>query len=412
LFKSFLRLSAGNVLGGLTSIVVLFLLPYFYSPSQVGTYFLSLSFATLISILMSQGRDPLFISVNSDSEARKLVALNIRLLIRNLLVASLFIFVIRIVLQPLTQFNMIEVFLTIVISFVYSVFSLFFHFTLRHENFKLLSLRSPIQNVVIASLQILGSLVYPSVYMLLLCEILGRLIGCIPLIQFFMTQKTIIVKPSIYLEGNVVDIKRVSRFILFSNLIDASLMLIVLNAIHAMFGSGAMGQLSWALRICIVPISVVGISLGQIYLTTFTKFFANPSQALFKLFKKNVVVVIVFSCTIFVAFRWLLPSLLNLYSLEGWDSVSGLVQNLALFSASKFLWDALSQFYNVMRAWGQLLFASCCRILSLLVALLFISLKNLPLSQSIALTFGALAISQFVLLIYVYYEIRGLLKSR
>lgn len=412
MFKSFLRLSLGNIFGGLVSIVWLLFLPHFYSASQLGIYFLALSFATLLSIFISQGRDPVLISVKSEQQAMTFVPKTMRILIRNSLIVSFFAFLMQSLFEVPTEFSMLEMSLVLLIALTYSVFTIFFSFALRHEKFKLLSLRNPVQNLAIGSLQIIGSFIYPSVYMLLLCEILGRLIGLFPLSRYFTSYKSKNVQFSLVLPDTFTDTKKISKFMFLSNLVEASGMLIVLRGIEVMFGSGAMGQLGWALRICIVPISVLAISLGQVYLTTFTKSFTDPSQFLFNLFKRHVGIGVVVSSIIFIVFCWLLPSLLNIYSPQGWDSLSGLVQNLALFAASKFLWDAFSQFYNVMNMWRQLLLASCFRMLSLFSALLYISLAKAPLLQSITLAFGALAVSQLVLLIYVYYKVSGFLKSR
>jgi hypothetical protein len=410
-FKSFLRLSIGNVLGGITSIGALLLLPLFYSASQVGTYFLSLSLATFLSILISQGQDPVLISVKSDLQALHLVGSTIRKLLRNAVYVSLLAFSLKPILKTWVPFSFMEISLTLIVAIVYSSFGIFYYFTLRHENFKILSFRGPIQNLSIASLQIFGSFVHPSVSTLLFCEVTGRLIGFIPLFRFAVSQKFSKIDSSSHRFENFTETNGISKFMFPSNFIEATLMLILLGSINSRFGSDILGLLSWAIRFCVVPFSVLAMSLGQIYLTTFTKSFAHPSQALFSLFRRHACLVAAFAVSILILTSTIIPSFLNMYYPQRWDSVPELVRILAFFSASKFVWDAMSQFYNVLAMWKQLLYASISRMLSILIGLTYALFIDASFLYSTIVIFGALASTQLLLSIYIYHKVILYLKG-
>lgn len=163
-------------------------------------------------------------------------------------------------------------------------------------------------------------------------------------------------------------------------------------AISSLFGLQNAGQLSMADKIVGVPISLVVASIGQIFIGEISKFRRNSDPKLTSLFIRTTFFLFIMSLLLFGLMFVLAPTVIPVILGSKWIATVPYIQILCLTAAIRMTFSPTSISLTLLEKAKTNLFLDISRVISVAIAVTFVSLSHLGMLASVLVIYGSLSL--------------------
>jgi O-antigen/teichoic acid export membrane protein len=295
-----------------------------------------------------------------------------------------------------------------ILVLLFSLYSIVTQIIVRERQFKNLSYRGLLQNLVTGSLQYFSGLAKPNFFSLVIGEILGRIIGLLLLVP---TLISILKKACKNLRTTTTNCETKPRspvrFILPATLLDTASTSIFVILIFQLFGGAQSGDVAMAQRIVSVPVAILGLTLGQVLLGEYSFALRTNAAFLVKRTKDLYKLLIVIGCCGCALTYFLGPFFTDLVLGNQWRGASELVRIFAFSLGVNLMWNPISSLFLAYKLWRFFLVISSLRLFLIIGFAIFGVFEKLSYLNVIFVMSVGGSLAQIIGLTLLYLNIRN-----
>lgn len=339
--KNIITLTTGSSMGQIILIATSPILTRLYTPEEFGILAIYISIVTLVASLAAGRYEYAILKPKKYYEALSLLYISI-ILISIISIVS-FIIVIFFTEQLMKLMNLDNLLVLYFIPFSIFITAIYTSFTMwnnKNKNFKLTAYGDTFRSTFISTLQILLNKVN-------LGLIFGQIIG-----NFF----AVIIISKNFLKNDLKKIKRIKfSYILYMmkkhkdfpiyNMPHMLVTSLKVNGtiilISTIYGNTVLGFYSLAMRVLVLPISIVGKSISQVYYQKISSLNEKNSD-IYELTIKTLIYISSISIPASIVLYFIAPSLFLIVFGNKWEMVGYYVQALIPYMFFMFLLSAIS----------------------------------------------------------------------
>jgi len=391
--KNVVILASGTAFAQFINIIITPAISRIYTPADFGVLSVYTSLLGIMQVFIAL-RYELAIPI-ADDDHKAIIVLKLCVFLVSALSAMyfvLFVFFGDIIISTLkiqeTEHFLILLPIGVFLSGLYNVFRFY---SLRLGNFKIVTKSQIIQSSTQSGIKILlGFLRFGSVG-LLLGNIVGQTLGTSSIIIRSLRKKHIRIQIREIRLSEIRKIaKRYKRFPLISswsailNSIGTQLPVLILSAF---FDTEAVGFFGFAQRIINLPLTLIAISVGQVYYSEGSKIKRETPSNLFRLmlttYKKLSIIGLLPSIILF-AFG---PLLFSIVFGEPWYEAGVYARILSIMLFARFSIGPIVQTLNIIEKQGTLLSLDFIRV-TLTLSLMYLSQKYFPSPEIVVISYS------------------------
>ena len=347
-FSNVLKISASTMISGVIVAITLPVITKIFSASELGKYQLIVSIITSLGVISSLKYEMAIVLPKDDSIAKIIYKIAFYVLaIFSLLLCILFFFVDSIIFSYLNAENILNFSMLIPIGvFFFGTLEIIKSSLVRSKNFGAFSLAKVYQIASTQILIIIVGLINASTISLFISFISGIIISSI----LFLRESMISVKSKI--SSSMLDIAikykkfpLVNTFMVFSNTISYELPVFFIIKYHS---SEILGFYMLANRLLVVPMNVIGTSIGKVYFQKASEVLKDELPKLFKLYKRTTlrlikIGLIPFFCTITFS-----SIIIKLIFGNDWEMASVIMQIMSFGIFFQFITSPISTTFTIL----------------------------------------------------------------
>jgi O-antigen/teichoic acid export membrane protein len=399
--KNIITLTTGSSMGQIILIATSPILTRLYTPEEFGILAIYISIVTLIASLAAGRYEYAILKPKKYYEALSLLYISI-ILISIISIVS-FIIVIFFTDQLMKLINLDNLLVLYFIPFSIFITAIYTSFTMwnnKNKNFKLTAYGDTFRSTFISTLQILLSKVN-------LGLIFGQIIG-----NFF----AVIIISKKFLKNDLKKIKRIKfSYILYMmkkhkdfpiyNMPHMLVTSLKINGtvilISAIYGNTVLGFYSLAMRVLVLPISIVGKSVSQVYYQKISSL-DEKSNDIYDLTIKTLLYISIISIPALLVLYFIAPSLFIIVFGNKWEMVGYYVQALIPYMFFMFLLSAISSIPLVYDKQKQYFIWGIAEAISVLSVFGLGNIFNLEIIETLYLL--SFIISIYVITIFIWFN--------
>jgi O-antigen/teichoic acid export membrane protein len=405
LFNKSAILVIGTAVSQMIPLLSLPLLTKFYSPDSFSLLALYISFSAILAVISTGRYELSILKPKYEKDAYPIFALASGLSF----IFSLTIFFITIILLVFkinieylskhTDFSLMILPLGIL---NYSLLQVLSYWYSRKNKFKLISYIKIFQSIIVILFSLLLGYMGVGLNGLVISFAAGgAFTACIVLGILFRMRKILTLK-------SIINVARINnqfpKYLMFSALLDTFATQAPILFLSSFFSPFQVGSYSFASRIVTAPVSLLGGSIAQAFLQTFSKML-NEGKRIHILFKKTITILVTLSFLILGTTYLLAPFLFQLFFDPQWELAGKLASFLALASIPRFIVAPISASMIALGSIKLLVFWQF--LYSFSTALFFYFFK----SQSLLGLVSVYYIHEFILYsIYLFFIIRIIME--
>ena len=374
--KNVLFLSGGTVV----SQAIIFLLSPFitriYSPEEYGILTIFISILSLFAGSESLRYELAIPVAENDEDAINLLALCIMILSS----ISLIILLIMLIcgnsifkILPTPSIYKYRILIPIEV-FLYGVYQILMRWNLRQRNYSVISITKVMQSISSNAIKIIFGILNFGALGLILGKIMGESAGILKLGKTLTKNKL-----NLFRVLSIRKIKYLSRryikfplFSLPSNLLSRFANQIPTLFFAIYFGSEVVGIYGFTLGVINLPVSVIGISIGDVFYSEAATIGKKNAGEIIKLSNELFKKLILFGLLPLICLVFFAPYLFEFVFGGSWAKAGEYAQVLSFLGFSQLIFQPVSRIYDIFDKQNELLFFTILRII-LVVISFFIS---------------------------------------
>ena len=399
-----LKITSSTMISGLIVAITLPIITKIFTASELGKYQLIVSIITSLGVISALKYEMAIVLPKNDAIAKIVYKICFYvLIIFCLLLYILFFFVDSIIFNYLNAENILNFSKVIPIGvFFFGALEIIKSSLVRGKKFSSFSLVKVYQIASTQILIILIGLINASTISLFIAFISGIIISSI----IFVKKSIIEVKSDI--SNSLLDIAfkykkfpLVNTFMVFSNTISNELPVFFIMKYHS---SEILGFYMLANRLLVIPMNVIGTSIGKVYFQRASEVLNNDLTGLFDLYKKTTLRLIKIGILPFTCIIIFSSIFIKFIFGHNWETSSLIMQIMSFGMFFKFITSPISTTFTILNKQEISFFIT-------IFALLFRFLTMLYFHESLTLMLYALSASSAVYyLIYHIFVYRLLIK--
>jgi len=403
-FRNVLKISASTMISGLVIALTLPVITKIYTASELGKYQLLISIITSLGVISSLKYEMAIVLPKNDSIAKIVYKIAFFTLFSFcLLVYILFYLADSMIFGYLNAENILSFSKLIPIGvFFFGALEIIKSSLIRLKKFSAFSLVKIYQNASTQILIIVIGLINASAISLFIAFISGVIISA----MMFFKDSLIKVKSEITDSITEIAIKYkkfplVNTFMVFSNTISNELPVFFMIKYHS---SEILGFYMLANRLLVIPMNVIGTSIGKVYFQKASEFLNNDLSELFEFYKETTTRLIKIALIPFICIIIFSPIFIKVIFGNDWETSSLIMQIMSFGMFFKFITSPISTTFTILNKQEISFYIT-------IFALLFRFFAMLHFHESITLMLYALSASSAAYyLIYHIFIYRLLIK--
>lgn len=331
----------GSSMGQLILILASPILTRLYTPEEFGIFAIYVSIVGLVSSIAAGRYEFAILKPKKYYESLSLLYISIILTTIVSIISFLLILIFEKQLMLLININSKTVIYLIPISiFITSLYTAFTMWNNKNKNFKLTAYGDTFRSFFISGFQMAFSKLNAG---LIFGQVIGNLVSLLIISKNFFKQdikkiKYIRFKYILFMIKKYKDfpIYNMPHMLVTSLKINGTVILI-----SAIFGNVILGYYSLAMRVLILPISIIGKSISQVYYQKISAM-KEESQCINELTMKTIINISLLAIPALVVLYIIAPSLFSFVFGDNWLTVGYYVQALVPYMFFMFLLSAIS----------------------------------------------------------------------
>ncbi len=337
-----LVLISGTAVAQVLPILALPLLARYYSPESFSILALFISISSILSILSTGRYELAILKPKYDRSAFSIFVLSAAI---SALFAILIWVIIGIVFIVDLEY-LFESSLTITSLFLlplgvmnYGLIQIISYWFSRKDKFRLTSYLKVIQSVIVVGLSLLFGILGFNLNGLIISFAAGGLfVACC--IGYILIRRRALISRE-YIKEVAKENNHFPKFLMFTALLDTFATQAPIIFLSSNFNSFQVGSYSFASRIVTAPVSLVGGSIAQTFLQTFSKLL-REGKMVYMYFIKTIFILSILSFFILGLVSIFAPSLFNLFFDSKWELAGKIASYLALALIPRFIVSPVS----------------------------------------------------------------------
>ncbi len=343
-----LKISASTIFSGLIVTITLPVITKIYNASELGKYQLLISIITSLGVISSLKYEMAIILPKKDAVAKKVFILCFYVLMSfcSLLYILLF-FKDNFILRLFNANSILEIAWLIPIGvFFFGFFEIIKSSLLRKKNFSSFSIARVYQIISTQIFIIFLGLFNPSYVFLLTSFILGNIISStIFLRESLFRIKTDVSKSLIDISLKYKKFPLVNTLMVFANTISNELPVFFIVKYHT---TEILGYYMLATRILVIPMNIIGTSIGKVYFQRASQIANQNKSYLFDIYKNTTLQLIKIGLVPFISLGLFASSLIDVFFGYNWNTSSIIIQIMTMGMFFKFITSPISTTFTVL----------------------------------------------------------------
>lgn len=405
--KNILTLITGSSMGQIILILTSPILTRLYSPEEFGILAIYISVVTLIASLAAGRYEYAILKPKKYYESLSLLYISIILIIIVSVTSLIIVFLFSNQLMKLMNLNNIIVLYFIPLSiFITALYTSFTMWNNKSKNFKLTAYGDTFRATFISMLQIILSKVNLG---LIFGQIVGSFLAVIIISKNFFKKdlkrmKRIKFKYILYMIKKYKDfpIYNMPHMLVTSLKINGTVILI-----STIYGNTVLGFYSLAMRVLVLPISIVGKSINQVYYQK-TSSIAENRDEIYKLTIKTILTISIITIPLLILLYFIAPFLFSIVFGEKWLNVGYYVQALIPYMFFMFLLSAISSIPLIFNKQKQYFIWGIAEAISVLSVFVFCNFLGFKIIEALYLLSIVISIYSMSIFYWFIQSIKGL----
>ena len=345
-----LRLSISSAISQLVTFIFLPILTHIYSPAEYGKLTLIISASAVVISISTLRFETIFMGTKDISDSNNLI--------KSMVFISLLTSLVSLPIAYIGQYYFLKssniLFISVLFSnivLVQAFIVIFTQISLKEKKYNQIERSGPLQNISTTILQFLSGLVKPAGESLILCSIIGRYLGLIPLLKIVKSQLV-----SSHINRSKTVIKKnlsVSKFLVLASIIENFTAFMPVFFISIYFGLTTAGYVGVVQSILLAPAILIGSSFASILFSEYSNISndsLDPKANRFEMLSLLKTLVVISSLiTLFLVIFG--SKILNLVINVNWQESSNLITWLAIPYSVNILWKPIVNILYLEKKW-------------------------------------------------------------
>ncbi len=270
---------SGSAIAQLVPLAIEPFLTRLYTPEEFGVLALYVSFSSLFTIIATGRYELAVILPKTDRKSINVVALSIGIAICVGILSVLVVLIFNNQIATLFNNEKIRIYLYIVPISVWVIgfTQTFNYWAIRKKRFKIVSFSRITQTISNSGLNLGVGFFKFGAWGLILSFVFGQILGFIPLLKTFKNKdfklrKLISKKEIKIVSKEYSDFPKINSLHAFSDILQQSLLIFLISYF---FSESILGYYSRTFRILAAPVSLIGASIGQVFMQKASSMYAN-----------------------------------------------------------------------------------------------------------------------------------------
>jgi len=270
---------SGSAIAQLVPLAIEPFLTRLYTPEEFGVLALYVSFSSLFTIIATGRYELAVILPKTDRKSINVVALSIGIAICVGILSGLVVLIFNNQIATLFNNEKIRIYLYIVPISVWVIgfTQTFNYWAIRKKRFKIVSFSRITQTISNSGLNLGVGFFKFGAWGLILSFVFGQILGFIPLLKTFKNKdfklrKLISKKEIKIVSKEYSDFPKINSLHAFSDILQQSLLIFLISYF---FSESILGYYSRTFRILAAPVSLIGASIGQVFMQKASSMYAN-----------------------------------------------------------------------------------------------------------------------------------------
>ncbi len=358
--KSLSILVSGTIVSQLLNYIFLPILSRIYSVEEMADLSLFLRVSGFIIGIGTARFEYTLPLPKQESHSFLLYRISVRIATVVSIVASI-VGVIWLFIQPFNWFNVWFVILVLVGSFFSIMINLGTNWSIRNNTFQFIS-RSRILNSLLSNVFKLGfAYLKMGSLGLLLGTVLAYIFASIRFVKEYLTRKTVYL-PHFSKAKQLVLVKEYKHFPLINlphSLSDLGRDLLIAFFVVMYFGKEIFGLYSYSLMVLNVPITLIGVSISQVFFNKVSKMVHN-GEPIYTFVKRMMFILFGIAIVPFTILYFFAPTIFTVFLGDAWTIAGTYSQIMVLYFLFNFLVSPLSQLSFVINRQKEMFIIGLC----------------------------------------------------